>query len=105
MSVGDASELDEAVTQLPKNSMRATEASAAPQISAGHRSLLALAVLPSNRRPARIKWSRKTLDAMAAGGIYDQIGGGFARYSTDERWLVPHFEKMLYDNASWPAPT
>jgi uncharacterized protein YyaL (SSP411 family)/aryl-alcohol dehydrogenase-like predicted oxidoreductase len=42
---------------------------------------------------------RKTLDAMAAGGMYDQIGGGFARYSTDERWLVPHFEKMLYDNA------
>lgn len=42
---------------------------------------------------------RKTLDAMAAGGIYDHIGGGFARYSTDERWLVPHFEKMLYDNA------
>ena len=41
----------------------------------------------------------RTLDAMAAGGIYDHIGGGFARYSTDERWLVPHFEKMLYDNA------
>ncbi len=41
----------------------------------------------------------KTLDGMAAGGLYDQIGGGFARYSTDERWLVPHFEKMLYDNA------
>jgi uncharacterized protein len=41
----------------------------------------------------------KTLDMMAAGGIYDHIGGGFARYSTDERWLVPHFEKMLYDNA------
>ena len=41
----------------------------------------------------------KTLDAMAAGGIYDHIAGGFARYSTDERWLVPHFEKMLYDNA------
>jgi uncharacterized protein YyaL (SSP411 family) len=41
-----------------------------------------------------------TLDAMAAGGIYDQLGGGFARYSTDEFWLVPHFEKMLYDNAS-----
>ncbi|MDH5640882.1 MAG: thioredoxin domain-containing protein, partial [Nitrospira sp.] len=40
-----------------------------------------------------------TLDRMAAGGIYDHIGGGFARYSTDERWLVPHFEKMLYDNA------
>jgi len=40
-----------------------------------------------------------TLDAMAAGGIHDQLGGGFARYSTDDRWLVPHFEKMLYDNA------
>ena len=40
-----------------------------------------------------------TLDKMAAGGIYDHVGGGFHRYSTDERWLVPHFEKMLYDNA------
>jgi uncharacterized protein len=40
-----------------------------------------------------------TLDAMAAGGIYDQIGGGFARYSVDDVWLVPHFEKMLYDNS------
>jgi uncharacterized protein YyaL (SSP411 family) len=40
-----------------------------------------------------------TLDSMAAGGIYDQIGGGFARYSVDPVWLVPHFEKMLYDNA------
>ena len=41
----------------------------------------------------------RSLDAMAAGGIYDHLGGGFARYSTDARWLVPHFEKMLYDNA------
>lgn len=41
----------------------------------------------------------KTLDSMAFGGIFDQIGGGFARYSVDEYWLVPHFEKMLYDNA------
>jgi len=40
-----------------------------------------------------------TLDKMAAGGMYDQLGGGFHRYSVDERWLVPHFEKMLYDNA------
>lgn len=46
-----------------------------------------------------LKMVRRTLDAMAAGGMYDHIGGGFARYSTDERWLVPHFEKMLYDNA------
>jgi len=43
--------------------------------------------------------AERTLDAMADGGIYDHLGGGFARYSTDERWLVPHFEKMLYDNA------
>ncbi|MBL9011400.1 MAG: thioredoxin domain-containing protein [Alphaproteobacteria bacterium] len=41
-----------------------------------------------------------TLDNMSQGGIYDHLGGGFARYATDERWLVPHFEKMLYDNAS-----
>jgi uncharacterized protein YyaL (SSP411 family) len=41
----------------------------------------------------------RTLDAMATGGIYDQVGGGFARYSVDAAWLVPHFEKMLYDNA------
>ncbi|MBV9521553.1 MAG: thioredoxin domain-containing protein, partial [Alphaproteobacteria bacterium] len=41
----------------------------------------------------------RTLDAMCAGGIYDHLGGGFARYATDARWLVPHFEKMLYDNA------
>ena len=40
-----------------------------------------------------------SLDSMACGGIYDHIGGGFARYSTDEKWLVPHFEKMLYDQA------
>ena len=41
----------------------------------------------------------RTLDGMANGGIFDQIGGGFHRYSTDEKWLIPHFEKMLYDNA------
>ncbi len=41
----------------------------------------------------------KTLDSMARGGIYDHLGGGFARYATDAKWMVPHFEKMLYDNA------
>ena len=40
-----------------------------------------------------------TLERMSEGGIYDHLGGGFSRYSVDERWLVPHFEKMLYDNA------
>ncbi|MBA2266013.1 MAG: thioredoxin domain-containing protein [Chloroflexi bacterium] len=49
--------------------------------------------------PAVLTMVTRTLDAMADGGINDQIGGGFARYSTDAHWLVPHFEKMLYDNA------
>lgn len=45
------------------------------------------------------KFVQLTLDKMADGGIYDQLGGGFARYSTDMKWKIPHFEKMLYDNA------
>jgi uncharacterized protein len=51
------------------------------------------------RDPETLRMVTVTLDRMADGGIHDQIGGGFARYSTDARWLVPHFEKMLYDNA------
>jgi uncharacterized protein YyaL (SSP411 family) len=49
--------------------------------------------------PVAERMVRTTLDAMAAGGVYDQIGGGFHRYAVDAVWLVPHFEKMLYDNA------
>ena len=49
--------------------------------------------------PTTLAMVTRTLDAMADGGIHDQLGGGFARYSTDAEWLVPHFEKMLYDNA------
>lgn len=48
------------------------------------------------------EFALRTLDKMSNGGIFDQIGGGFHRYSTDARWLVPHFEKMLYDNALIP---
>ncbi len=51
------------------------------------------------QRPAALEITERTLRAMAAGGMYDQVGGGFHRYSTDDVWLVPHFEKMLYDNA------
>ncbi|MBA2715746.1 MAG: thioredoxin domain-containing protein, partial [Propionibacteriales bacterium] len=57
------------------------------------------------RRAARVgdaealRMAAETLEAMARGGMYDQLGGGFARYSVDSRWDVPHFEKMLYDNA------
>ena len=63
---------------------------------------LKVLLAPSRRAPAtarRLHVVRHTLDKMARGGIYDHLGGGFARYSTDDRWLVPHFEKMLYDNA------
>ncbi|MGZ6967948.1 MAG: thioredoxin domain-containing protein [Acidimicrobiia bacterium] len=52
-----------------------------------------------NAAPETLTMVTTTLDAMAAGGIYDHVGGGFARYSTDAHWLVPHFEKMLYDEA------
>ena len=48
--------------------------------------------------PSTMQVVKTSLDNMANGGIYDHLGGGFARYSTDETWLVPHFEKMLYDN-------
>lgn len=49
--------------------------------------------------PVSLQMVMKTLDHMRSGGIYDQIGFGFSRYSTDRKWLIPHFEKMLYDNA------
>jgi uncharacterized protein len=52
-----------------------------------------------NQAPETLDMVRVSLDAMAAGGVYDQVGGGFHRYSTDAHWLVPHFEKMLYDQA------
>jgi uncharacterized protein YyaL (SSP411 family) len=51
------------------------------------------------RDPQLLHMVQVTLDGMKNGGIYDHLAGGFARYSTDERWLIPHFEKMLYDNA------
>jgi uncharacterized protein YyaL (SSP411 family) len=50
--------------------------------------------------PTAVAMVESTLDGMAAGGFYDVVGGGFHRYSVDDRWLVPHFEKMLYDNAT-----
>ncbi|HMF83848.1 MAG TPA: thioredoxin domain-containing protein [Acidimicrobiia bacterium] len=52
-----------------------------------------------NQAPETLDMVRTSVDAMAAGGMYDQVGGGFHRYSTDAYWLVPHFEKMLYDQA------
>ena len=58
-----------------------------------------LIVAQRKKAIAPLDMVRLTLDRMAAGGIYDHLGGGFARYSVDRQWLVPHFEKMLYDNA------
>jgi uncharacterized protein len=58
-----------------------------------------LELLLRSGRDDALDMVRKTLDGMAAGGMYDLVGGGFHRYSVDEAWLVPHFEKMLYDNA------
>jgi uncharacterized protein YyaL (SSP411 family) len=59
----------------------------------------ALELLLRRGGPRALEMATRTLDGMAAGGMWDVIGGGFHRYSVDARWLVPHFEKMLYDNA------
>jgi uncharacterized protein YyaL (SSP411 family) len=59
----------------------------------------ALGFLMAHGSPTGLSIATTTLERMAKGGIYDQVGGGFARYSVDAHWLVPHFEKMLYDNA------
>ena len=65
-----------------------------------HQTLLVLLRQGRDDSESRARFMAKTtLEAMAAGGIYDHVGGGFARYATDREWLVPHFEKMLYDNA------
>jgi uncharacterized protein len=60
---------------------------------------LLLRVHARSGRPELLEAVTTSLDAMASGGIYDHVGGGFSRYSVDRYWLVPHFEKMLYDNA------
>jgi len=60
---------------------------------------MALALILRRGTEADRRMARRTLDAMRDGGMHDWLGGGFARYSVDGRWLVPHFEKMLYDNA------
>lgn len=64
---------------------------------------LVLRIYHRTGEPALLEALERTLDSMAAGGIHDQLGGGFARYSVDERWGVPHFEKMLYDNGQLVA--
>ncbi len=71
----------------------------APKFPPSTRLQLLLRIHKRNGDKQALAITEKTLRAMAYGGIYDHLGGGFARYSTDEKWLIPHFEKMLYDNA------
>ena len=71
----------------------------APKFPTPHDLLFLMRIHTAEREPDALRMTEHTLRAMAAGGIFDHIGGGFSRYSTDERWLVPHFEKTLYDNA------
>lgn len=71
----------------------------APKFPAPHNLLFLMMYYAARDEDHAMDMVEQTLTAMARGGIHDQIGGGFSRYSTDEAWLVPHFEKMLYDNA------
>lgn len=71
----------------------------APKFPTPHNLLFLMRYAHAMQEPDALKIATVTLEDMARGGIHDHIGGGFSRYSTDEKWLVPHFEKMLYDNA------
>jgi uncharacterized protein YyaL (SSP411 family) len=71
----------------------------APKFPTPHNLLFLLRYYRKTKNPSALEMVDKTLTEMRKGGIYDHIGFGFARYSTDKYWIVPHFEKMLYDNA------
>lgn len=71
----------------------------APKFPTPHNLMLLLRYWKKTGREKALAMVEETLDSMHRGGLYDHIGFGFARYSTDRKWLVPHFEKMLYDNA------
>lgn len=71
----------------------------APKFPTPHNLMFLLRYWKKTGKANALHMVEKTLTAMLQGGIHDHLGGGFARYSTDDRWLAPHFEKMLYDNA------
>lgn len=73
--------------------------SAAPKFPAPHNLLFLMKYYEKSKDPKVLQMVEKTLQQMAGGGLFDHVGGGFCRYSTDPFYLVPHFEKMLYDNA------
>ena len=71
----------------------------APKFPPATSIMLLLRIYSSSKDERALEMACETLDKMACGGIYDHLGGGFHRYTTDSAWLIPHFEKMLYDNA------
>ena len=71
----------------------------APKFPMPNNYLFLLKCYARSKKPEILDQIQLTLDKMAAGGIYDQVGGGFSRYAVDDHWHIPHFEKMLYDNA------
>jgi uncharacterized protein len=73
--------------------------SSQPKFPTPHNLMFLMRYFNVSKEPEALKMVEKTLQGMYNGGIFDHIGGGFCRYATDKKWLVPHFEKMLYDNA------
>jgi uncharacterized protein len=97
---GNTELLDAAVTELAER-FDSEWGGFGPAPKFPHPTLIDTALRHASQTGAALsrQMATTTLDAMAAGGIHDHLGGGFARYSTDDQWLVPHFEKMLYDQA------
>jgi uncharacterized protein YyaL (SSP411 family) len=96
----DSSVLDEAESIFEETfDARYGGFGSAPKFPSPHNLMFLLRYGSYHQDDAAIEMVTETLDAMYRGGIFDHVGFGFARYSVDEKWLVPHFEKMLYDNA------
>lgn len=92
--------IDDAFSQLKYNfDNKYGGFGSSPKFPTPHTLLFLLRYWYSHKEPYALEMVEKTLDSMKNGGIYDHIGFGFSRYSTDKKWLIPHFEKMLYDNA------
>jgi len=92
--------LDQAISELAQRfDPQSGGFGKAPKFPAPANIQLLLRYHARSQDPRVLEMAVRTLDGMAQGGIYDHLGGGFARYAVDERWVVPHFEKMLYDNA------
>ena len=99
-AIADAEVLEGAINQLRREFDSVNGGFGGAPKFPPHSTLKFLLRLTANSANPEVQgWIERTAMKMASGGMYDQLGGGFARYSVDTRWLVPHFEKMLYDNA------